>query len=335
MVLLPSPSPEELLLHDKMCRAGLKRIHQGKVRDTFTLPDPNYLLLYTTNRLSIFDFVLNCFVPDKGAILNALCVNWSRGALGDVSDDLVACGRGIDDFLDPSLHGNTVLQTQAVVVKKLSMIPVECIVRGYLTGSAWAEYQKDQSAYGYALPAGLHDGSRLPEPIFTPTTKSPDGHDESIPVKEVTDRYGMWIADESLRIFNIAADRCDRQGFIVADTKLEFGDNRILGDEWITPDSSRFWRKVEWEEANAQRTAPASYDKEVVRQWGKKVVTPFGVTGLNKLDPKKAEHLDFVHSLEVPTEVLKIYSEKTHCLFAALAGLSLAYYHQHVFGLAS
>ena len=233
---------------------GLNLVHQGKVRDTFELPDRNLLLPVATDRISIFDIVLNGLVRYKGEVLTALNIFWRTQVLRKLQHDLVAFGRGIDEYLPPDLRGNRNLWRRATVVRRLNMLPVEAIVRGHLTGSGLKDYQKTGAICGNDLPAGLKDGSKLPDPIFTPSTKAEIGHDENVSAGSVTGQFGEAIESLSLTVFSIGKHFAYSVGLIVADSKFELGylgeippsgkvplEMLVLADEVLTPDSSRFW----------------------------------------------------------------------------------------------
>lgn len=292
----------------------LKLFHSGKVRETFELPNhPNLLLQVATDKLSIFDIVLNTSVPKKGAVLTAMTHFWLP-TQRDIANHLVAVGSGIDGFLPGELRGNPDLQSRSLVIDKLRMLPVECVVRGYLTGSGWKDYRKTGAVCGIKLPQGLPDGSKLPEPIFTPATKAISGHDENISYKSlehiVGERDARRLKNATLAIYGRACAYAEKLGIIIADTKFEFGKGFapgiVLADEVLTPDSSRFWKTEDWAIAQAQDppTAPTGWDKEPVRAWGKTVPTPFGFTGINNLDMENEQHMQFVRGLQVPAEVV-------------------------------
>lgn len=236
---------------------GLPLIHVGKVRELYELPDrPGAMLMVATDNISAFDWVLESRIPDKGAILTQLSQWWFEQL--DVPNHV----------LSPDVPEQ--VAGRAIICEKLAMIPVECVARGYLTGSGWVEYQRDRSVCGVPLPAGLADGSRLPEPIFTPATKAALGeHDENVDFETVVGTVGRDTAEE-LRARTLAAyataERIARdRGIILADTKFEFGRRAdgtlVLADEVLTPDSSRFW------EASAWPDSLDSFDKQFVRNW--------------------------------------------------------------------
>jgi len=254
-------------------------LKRGKVRDVYNLGEA--LLIVATDRISCFDVVLPTPIPGKGAILTRMSEIWfglTRNVVRNHfrSAEVPAAVTGEKDRQD--------LQGRVMVVDKAKALPVEAIVRGYLSGSGWAEYQRSGTVCGIRLPAGLRESEKLPEPIYTPSTKAPDGaHDENIPFEKTCDIVGPQIAEEirraSLRLYQTAADYALRRGIIIADTKFEFGLVRgelTLIDEVLTPDSSRFWPADKYA---AGRSQP-SFDKQFVRDyligigWDKKPPAP-------------------------------------------------------------
>lgn len=302
-----------------LLNAGLQLAYQGKVRDTFALPKhPDLLLVVATDRLSIFDFVLPCTVPGKGRALTQLTTFWLTKVLGDYDHHLVAWGADIDKYLPCKCRRNKVLQNRALVVKRLKILPVECVVRGYLTGSGWAAYKKTGRICDCRLPQGLYDGSQI-TPIFTPTSKEESGHDEPMSRRMVKKRYGAKVEKLSLLVYRAIADYAYERGIILADTKFEFGREKgklILADEVGTPDSSRFWDYYDLMKCSKEQKSPPGYDKQPVREWGKTIETPFKdkkskkITGINNLDPKNPDHIVFVHNLEIPDEVIQQTSKR-------------------------
>jgi phosphoribosylaminoimidazole-succinocarboxamide synthase len=243
----------------------LPLVHSGKVRELYAygLPEGQGegLLMVATDRISAFDFVLDRLVPDKGAVLTQLS-QWWFAQLEDIVENHVL---STDDVPDPVFG-------RAVVCERLDMVPVECVARGYLTGSGWAEYQQSRSVCGVPLPDGLVDGSRLPEPIFTPATKAAFGeHDENVDFEtmvETTGReLGEQLRDLTLAVYARAEEIALGRGLVLADTKLEFGrrddGTLVLGDEVLTPDSSRYWDAATWE-PGARLDA---FDKQFIRDW--------------------------------------------------------------------
>jgi phosphoribosylaminoimidazole-succinocarboxamide synthase len=238
---------------------SLTRVYSGKVRDLYALPDGNVLLV-ASDRISAYDHVLPTPIPDKGRVLTQLTVWWFERLADLVPNHLV------------SLDVPAEFDGRAMVCERLTMFPVECVVRGYLAGSGLVDYHTAGSVCGIPLPPGLEDGSRLPEPIFTPATKAERGeHDENVSFDHVVDTVGRDVADELRRLtieVYARAERIARQRRIVlADTKLEFGRRPdgtiVLADEVLTPDSSRFWPLAEWSPGRPQ----TSFDKQYVRDW--------------------------------------------------------------------
>ncbi len=238
---------------------GATHVHSGKVRDLYRLQDGR-LLMVASDRISAYDYVLDTVIPDKGAILTRMSL-WWFDQLADVVPNHI-----VSTDVPDSVRG------RAVVCEALEMFPVECVVRGYLTGSGLADYRATGEVCGVPLPDGLVDGSRLPEPIFTPATKAAVGdHDENVSYDAVVDVIGADAAatlrDLTLAVYGRADAIASDRGIILADTKLEFGARSdgtvVLGDEVLTPDSSRFWPADAWQPGRAQ----PSYDKQIVRDW--------------------------------------------------------------------
>ena len=242
---------------------GARRLHSGKVRDLYELtsgPHEGSLLMVASDRISIFDFVLDTVIPDKGELLTRMSLWWF-----DQLTDLVP-HHVISTDVPEQVRG------RAVVCERLDMYPVECVARGYLAGSGLVDYVATGAVCGIALPAGLEDGSRLPEPIFTPAAKADFGeHDQNVSYDAVVETVGAERAEElrrlTLEIYGRAEEIARGRGIILADTKFELGaradGTTVLGDEVLTPDSSRFWPAAEWHPGRAQ----PSYDKQFVRDW--------------------------------------------------------------------
>jgi phosphoribosylaminoimidazole-succinocarboxamide synthase len=237
----------------------LKHIYSGKVREVYETGD-GVLLLVATDRVSAYDHVLATPIPDKGKILTQLSL-WWFGQLADVVPNHLVTADIPAEFAG-----------RAMACRKLSMVPVECVARGYLTGSALAEYRRAGAVCGVALPPGLVEASRLPEPVFTPATKAPRGeHDENISAAAVAATVGADVASEleriTLEVYRRGAAIAGAAGLIVADTKIELGFDAegrlLLADEVLTPDSSRFWPADQWQPGRPQR----SFDKQIVRDW--------------------------------------------------------------------
>lgn len=255
-------------------------IGRGKVRDLYAVG--NALLLVATDRISAFDHVLATGIPGKGKILTQISLFWFEMMREIVPNHLISAR--VEEY-PAELHAYAdQLEGRSMLVKRAEMFPVECVARGYLAGSGWKEYQASQTVCGIALPAGLKDGSRLPEPIFTPATKSQDGaHDENISFTQTEMLIGQENAAElrrlTLAIYRRAASHAESCGLILADTKFEFGTadaGIILADEVLTPDSSRFWDAAQWAPGGAQ----PSFDKQFVRDylesihWNKQAPAP-------------------------------------------------------------
>ena len=244
---------------------GFKKLRSGKVREVFDLGET--LLFVVTDRLSAFDVVLPDPIPHKGAVLNQISAFWFK-RFDNIQNHLVTA-----DFekFPKELHSfREQLAGRSMLVKKTKPLAVECVVRGYLAGSGWKEYQESQNVCGIELPAGLKQASQLPEPIFTPATKAEQGHDENIDMKRCAQILGDEIANRvktlSLEIYSRGRDHAAQKGIIVADTKFEFGtiDGALfLIDECLTPDSSRFWPMDEYAVGNS----PPSFDKQFVRDY--------------------------------------------------------------------
>src|SRR5204863_1186544 len=244
---------------------GIKRVRSGKVREVFDLGET--LLFVVTDRISAFDVILPDPIPHKGAVLNQISAFWFK-RFEDIRNHFVTAD--FDEFPKELQPFREQLAGRSMIVRKTKPLPVECVVRGYLAGSGWKEYRESQSVCGIKLPAGLKLASRLPEPIFTPATKAETGHDENISFEQAAGIVGKEIAERvrtaSLNIYNFARDYARKRGIIIADTKFEFGllgDELILIDEVLTPDSSRFWPADQYEPGRGQ----PSYDKQFVRDW--------------------------------------------------------------------
>ena len=246
---------------------GLELYASGKVRDLYRLGD-RQLLFVATDRISAFDYVLASGIPRKGCVLTQLSLFWFELLRGLCPNHLVTA----DVTRYPaSLHSYAdVLQGRSMVVVRADMVPVECVARGYLSGSGWNEYRQTGSVCGIRLPAGLKESSQLAEPIFTPATKSVDGHDENISFQRMTQLIGAELSgqlrDLTLRLYTTAADYARAHGIIIADTKFEFGRTEAgltLADEVLTPDSSRFWKAETYEPGRPQE----SFDKQYVRDY--------------------------------------------------------------------
>jgi phosphoribosylaminoimidazole-succinocarboxamide synthase len=244
----------------------LPRFGSGKVRDTYDLGDR--LLMVTTDRISAFDCVMPNGIPGKGAVLTQLSSFWFARTNDLIPNHLLSTD--VADLPAEVRNQEGWLRERFMIVRKARRLDFECVVRGYLAGSGWAEYQRDGMVCGVRLPAGLRQADRLPEPIFTPASKAESGHDVNISLDEVKNAVGedlgQALSDASIAIYNAAASFALDRGIIIADTKMEFGllgDRLILIDELLTPDSSRFWAVGEY----APGGSPPSFDKQYLRDW--------------------------------------------------------------------
>jgi phosphoribosylaminoimidazole-succinocarboxamide synthase len=263
MSVMTSSHPDQA--PDPLALPGYAHVYSGKVRDLYApldaagAPRDDQLLLVASDRLSAFDFILDSPIPDKGAVLTQLSLWWFEQLADLVPNHVV------------STDVPSEVAGRAVLVKRLQMLPVECVARAYLTGGGLREYVTDGLVSGVRLPEGLVDGSRLPDPVFTPSTKAPVGeHDEPMPYAEVERELGADLAarakDLTVAILKRGNEIAAERGILIADTKVEFGlegDTLVLADEVLTPDSSRFWPADQWEPGHTQ----PSFDKEFVREW--------------------------------------------------------------------
>ena len=244
----------------------LKLFKQGKVRDIYEI-DEN-LLIISTDRVSTFDIVLQDGIPDKGKVLTQLSCFWFNYFKDTIKNHLISSE--VNEFPKDLQKHQTILDKRTMLVKKCQPIKVECVARGYLAGSGWKEYQKNGSVCGIKLPKGLSESSKLPEPIFTPTTKAETGHDISLTIQETANMIGkdltQKIQDFTIKIYEQARKYAEPKGIIISDTKFEFGfhDNELMIiDEMLTPDSSRFWDREQYQVG----ISPPSYDKQYLRDY--------------------------------------------------------------------
>ena len=239
-------------------------VRQGKVRDVFDVGD--HYLMVATDRISAFDWILPTTIPEKGRVLNQISRFWFD--LLPAENHMVTCDlQGLD--LPPDMDASW-LEGRSMIVRKCEVVPIECVVRGYLVGSGWKDYQRTGQVCGISLPIGLANCAKFDQPLFTPATKAESGHDENIPFSTMVDLIGRETAetlrDKSLEMYNLASRHAESKGLILADTKLEWGwfDGRlILIDEVFTPDSSRYWPAGEYQEGRNQ----PSFDKQFVREY--------------------------------------------------------------------
>jgi len=292
-ILLQTDFPE-LTLHAR-----------GKVRDLYSLN--GQLLFVATDRISAFDYVLATGIPEKGRVLTQLSLFWFDFLKDVVKNHLITAR--VEDYPAPLRKYADDLRGRSMLVTKAQMVDIECVARGYLSGSGWKEYQQSGAVCGIKLPAGLKESDKLPEPIFTPATKALSGHDENISFEEMVKRTGKELAEKlrdlTLSIYQKAADYAASRGIIIADTKFEFGQTQqglILADEVLTPDSSRFWPADKYQPGRAQE----SYDKQFVRDYLEAIKW-------NKQPPAPA----------LPPDVAQKTSEKYIQAYRVLAGREL------------
>lgn len=244
---------------------GMERHARGKVRDVYAIGDN--LLIVATDRISAFDCILPTGIPGKGRVLTQISIFWF-----DMLKDIVPTHfvtSNVDEYPEPLRRFRDQLEGRSMLVRRADMFGAECVARGYVSGSGWKDYKKTGAICGIALPAGLRESDRLPQPIFTPATKAQSGHDENIPFdqfREIAGPAAERLRDLTLRIYGLAAEYAESRGIILADTKFEFGligGELVLADEVLTPDSSRFWPRDTYQPGGPQ----PSYDKQYVRDY--------------------------------------------------------------------
>lgn len=284
---------------------GVQLFARGKVRDLYAVDQ--HLLIVATDRISAFDYVLASGIPGKGKVLTQLSVFWFNFLRDAVKTHFISV-QPEDYPLGLATHWDT-LRGRSMLVERTQPVPIECVVRGYLAGSGWKDYQATGSICGIRLPAGLEESARLPKPVFTPATKASSGHDINISFDEMVQRVGGALAEElralSLRVYQKAADYASTRGILIADTKFEFGrlGNRVLLiDEVLTPDSSRFWAAETYRPGQPQ----ASFDKQFVRDYLER-------SGWNKQPPAPA----------LPPEVVEATSTRYREAYRRLTGHKL------------
>ena len=299
-----APSPDSKILLETNL-PGVPLVGRGKVRDVYALDDK--LLIVASDRISAFDYILATGIPDKGRILTQLSVFWFD-FLRDVTPTHFLTA-SVDEYPEPLRQYRDQLEGRSMLVKRARMTDIECVARGYLAGSGWKEYKQTGTICGIPLPPGLKESDRLPEPVFTPSTKAQTGHDENIPFEQVVSLVGAAMAERlrslTLAIYSKAAEYAETRGVIIADTKFEFGlagDTLILADEVLTPDSSRFWPRETYQPGGPQ----PSYDKQYVRDYLESI-------HWNKQPPAPA----------LPPEVAARTGEKYLDAYKALTGRNL------------
>jgi len=282
---------------------GLTLRGRGKVRDIYDLGDR--LLIVATDRLSAFDVILPTPIPDKGRVLTQLSMFWFEKLADVVPHHVISAANFTGELASYAAS----LDGRAMLVRRTEPLTIECVVRGYISGSGWKDYQKTGAICGVSLPAGLKESEKLPEPIFTPSTKATTGHDENISFEETVSRIGRSLAervrDTSLTLYKRASEHAARNGIIVADTKFEFGllgDELIWIDEALTPDSSRFWPAATYVAGKVQ----ASFDKQYVRDYLERI-------GWNKQPPAP----------ELPADVVAATRDKYREAYQRVTGHAL------------
>jgi phosphoribosylaminoimidazole-succinocarboxamide synthase len=285
---------------------GIPKVGQGKVREMFEVD--GQLLMVATDRISAFDVILPNAIPHKGKVLTQLSAFWFERLEGMVDHHLVSVQ--VDEFPAPLQPFREELAGRSMLVRKCTPLPIECVVRGYLAGSGWAEYRQSETICGSRLPSGLVESAELPEPIFTPATKATNGHDENISFDRAAQIIGPELAEQvrdlSLRIYNRAREYALEKGIIICDTKFEFGmegSRLLLIDEVLTPDSSRFWPADEFEPGKSQ----PSFDKQFIRDF------------LETLDWDKAPP-----GPELPSSIVEATSQRYLEAYRLLTGKNLA-----------
>ena len=294
-----------------------ERFAQGKVRDIYKAGDD--LLLVATDRISAFDVVLPTPIPDKGRVLTGLSLYWFERTKGVVANHLLSADAA--SFPEPYGAEAAELAGRAMLVRRADVIKVECVARGYITGSGWKDYQKTGVVCGIRLPVGLVESQRLPEPIFTPTTKAETGHDLPLTFEETVELVGKGLAERlkelTLSLYEAGAAHARERGIILADTKFEFGfagGEVILIDEVLTPDSSRFWPEDEYEAGRGQ----PSFDKQYVRDW---------------LDGSGWDHEP--PPPELPADVVKQTAARYREAYERITGESFAAYRERMGAMSS
>jgi len=284
---------------------GIERYARGKVRDVYAAGD--LLVIVATDRLSAFDYILPTPIPDKGRVLTALTIFWLNLLRDIVPNHFISAN--VDDYPAQFHAYRDQLEGRSMLVHRARMIDIECVARGYISGSGWKDYRKEGKICGIQLPAGLRESDILPEPIFTPATKAQSGHDENIPFDAVTAKLGPDLASRlsalTLTIYRRASLYAETCGILIADTKFEFGflgDQLVLADEVLTPDSSRFWPRDTYQPGGPQ----PSFDKQYVRDYLESI-------HWNKQPPAPA----------LPPEVIERTSEKYREAYRVLTGKTL------------
>ncbi len=279
----------------------MKKISSGKVREIYEVDD-NKLMMVVSDRISAFDVILPAMITDKGKVLNKISEFWFDYVKDIIPNHIITTK--FEEF--PEEFRTEEFKDRSMLVKKLKMLPIECIVRGYITGSGWKSYKEDGTVCGIKLPDGLKESEKLPEPIFTPSTKAEEGHDMNISFEEACNLVGKDLAEKvrekTIAIYTKCADFAKSKGIIIADTKFEFGLDEngelVLADEVLTPDSSRFWPADDYEVGCSQK----SFDKQYMRDW------------------LKANNWDAANPTPIPEEVISTTRAKYVQAYEKLTG---------------
>lgn len=348
----------ESLRQDKvanlLAKAGFKRIHQGKVRDTYVLSGDN-LMVVASDRVSIFDFVLNTLIPHKGEVLTALTHFWGEKIFSHLCNHLVESKLDNIEYANAALDYKLSIPTlknlpieRCLVVKNMSngLIPFEMIFRHHIGGSVYAKYLETGKAGGQIIPSNLAKWAFLKNPLFTPSTKEELGHDINVDAdyfyeemkKLGKEEEGVGAIELLTRAYKAAYAYAQKKGVLILDSKFEVAlrpeHGIIVIDELLTPDSSRFVLEDDWKKAMKEKRDPAFLDKEPIREWGRTIKTPFTdkdgnkIIGINKLDPENAKHLAFVHSIKVPSEVIDEAEKRYLKIFEILTDFTLKKYQK-------
>jgi len=285
--------------------SGVDRVASGKVRDVYAVGDD--LLIVATDRISAFDCILPQGIPGKGRVLTQMSLFWFDFLRDVVPNHLISAD--VDEFPTPLRRFRDQLEGRSMLVKRCRMEPVECVARGYVSGSGWKDYKRTGAICGIPLPAGLLESAKLPEPIFTPAAKASSGHDENISFEQAVATVGAETAallrDVTLRIYARATEHAESRGIILADTKFEFGWHKgelLLGDEVLTPDSSRYWPRDSYRPGGPQK----SFDKQFVRDY-------LETLAWDKQPPAP----------DLPADVIERTAEKYHDAYRRITGLTL------------
>jgi len=333
--------PEQLKTNQAseiLFKAGTQFLYQGKVRDTWKLFQT--LLVIASDRISIFDFVLNALIPQKGEYLTALTHFWLTEVLKDYPNHLVQSPD------DPRINQVNELRTaiprlpieRCLMIQNLTgqLVPFELIFRHHIGGSVYEEYLKTGMAGGHALTPNLPQWSKLNSPIFTPSTKEESGHDVNITAEECLKKMGengQTLVRTLTTMFADAYRFAEERGILILDTKFEASSDPIMvADEVLTPDSSRFVDIEDWKQTMTEGRAPKFFDKQPIRDWGAQQDTPKG-QGIKSLDPEDPGDIAFVHNLEIPRQIINAAAQRNEAIFRRLTGETLKFYQKEAMGI--